>query len=342
MKFKFLLLATLSSLTLLGSACSVQRAEAPDPTVLTKIDVCFSGDSGTQAVVWYAFEKGLFKKYGLDVKLVSITGGSQAATAMITGEMDFCQIAGSAVVNAVVAGEDLVIIGGLFNTYATSFMVRPEIKTATDLRGKAVAISKPGSASDTEIRVALKELNLQPDKEVAVLAVGGQGERMAAMESGQVAGTVFSPPNTLEGREKGYRELLDLSKLNLPFQHTSLVTTRPYLAENPEVAQAFMQATIEAIARMKQDPSGTKAVMAKYLLLDEENDADALNEAYTVLIQKTLSEVPYPTLEGIQAILTELKTENSTAAKVKPEDVADLSLVQTLEDSGFIDQVSKP
>ncbi|WP_264325499.1 ABC transporter substrate-binding protein [Romeriopsis navalis] len=342
MNTKSRLFAILLSLTCFSSGCTPKSATAPGNSDLTQANVCFSGNSGNQAVVWYAQDKGLFKKYGLDVKLTAITGGSSAAAAMIAGEMDFCQISGPAIVNAVVAEQDLVIIAGLFNTYVTTLIARPEIKTVDDLRGKSIAISKPGGASDTEVRIALKSLGLKPNKDVTVLAVGGQSARMVAMESGQIASTVVSPPNTLTARKRGYRELLDLASLNLPFQHTSLATTRAYLAKHPDVSQAFVKANVEAIVRMKQDPAGTKAVMAKYMLLDVKDDAAALDEAYTRLIDKALSNKPYPTLDGIQAILTNLATKNPAAAKVKPTDIADRRIIQDLNDSGFIDQLANP
>jgi len=309
------------------------------PLELKKLNVCFSSPSGTMVPVWYAFEKDLFEKYGLDVNLAYIGSGSRAATAMIAGDVAFCQIAGSAVTNSVVAGADLVMIGGLFNTYVYSLMVTPDIQSADDLVGKAVAISRAGSSSDAAIRVALEGLGLVPDTDVAVLAIGGQSARLAAMESGAVSGTVVSVPETVEAKEVGFVELLDMSTLNVPFQHTGVATTRTLLDSDRETAVNFMKAVTEAIALMKSDPEGTKSVMAEYLLLDVEDDAASLDEAFNVLILGYLPEAPYPTLDGIQTLLTNLVDEDPNAANFTPEDVADTSIVQELEDSGFIDEL---
>jgi len=309
------------------------------PLELKKLNVCFSSPSGTMVPVWYAFEKDLFEKYGLDVNLAYIGSGSRAATAMIAGDVAFCQIAGSAVTNSVVAGADLVMIGGLFNTYVYSLMVTPDIQSADDLVGKAVAISRAGSSSDAAIRVALEGLGLVPDTDVAVLAIGGQSARLAAMESGAVSGTVVSVPETVEAKEVGFVELLDMSTLNVPFQHTGVATTRTLLDSDRETAVNFMKAVTEAIALMKSDPEGTKSVMAEYLLLDVEDDAASLDEAFNVLILGYLPQAPYPTLDGIQTLLTNLVDEDPNAANFTPEDVADTSIVQELEDSGFIDEL---
>lgn len=319
----------------------VEKVVEATPIPLTKVNVCFSSPSGTMVTAWYAFENGLFEKYGLDVNLTYIGSGSKAATAMIAGNVEFCQIAGSAVVNSVVAGADLVMIGGLFNTYVYSLMVTPNIQSPEDLKGKAVAISRAGSSSDAAIRAALDGLGLVPEDDVAIVAVGGQAERLAAMETGAVVGTVVSVPETVEAKEVGFVELLDMSTLQVPFQHTGIATTKSYIAENRDAVVNFMKAISEAIALMKSDKEGTMQVMAEYLLLDVEDDAPSLNEAYDVLIQGYLPKVPYPTLDGIQTLLTNLEEENPDAANFTPEDVADISIVQELEDSGFIDSLYK-
>jgi NitT/TauT family transport system substrate-binding protein len=318
------------------NAVVVSKVVEVTPSPLFQLDVCFSAPSGTMAVAWYAFEKGLFKKYGLDINLVYISSGSKAVSAMIAGDVDFCQVSGPAVVSAAVAGEDLVMIGGLFNTYVYSLMVTPDIKTPEDLRGKAVAISQAGGSSDTAMREALKSMNLKPDEDVAILAVGGQAERLAAMETGAVAGTVVSVPESVEAKEMGYQVLLDMSKLGTPYQHTGIATSKSFIKDNRQVAVNFMKAISEAIAMMKEDKEGTMQVMAEYLLLDVEEDEASLTEAHEVLIKGYLPQAPYPTLEGIQTELTSLQAENPAAASFKPENVVDLSIVQELEKSGFI------
>lgn len=335
----FILIATV----FIGCTKSTDEA-ASTPTLrqaesLSAVDACFSSDSGNQAAIWYAQEYGLFEKYGLDVNLVAITSGSKSVAAMIANEVDFCQVAGSAVVNAVVAGEDLVIIGGLFNKHITSLVVTPEIKTALDLKGKAVAISKPGGSSDFAMRLLLEGQNLVPDKDVAVLAVGGQGARLAAMTTGEIAGTLVSPPNTLKAEQFGFSQLIDMSTLDIPYQHTSIASTRDYLAENPEEAISFMKAMIEAIAQIKQDQPGTIKVIAQYMSLDPEEDKELLNETYQTLLKKQLPKIPYPTQEGIQSLLTKLEEENPKASNFNPEDVMDIGIVDQLNTNGFIESI---
>ncbi len=299
------------------------------------LDVCYSSVSATQSVAMYALENGIYDKYGLDVNLVFIEGGSIATSALIAGEMDICQIAGSALVNGIVAGAELSLIAGLFNTYVYSLMVTPDITSAEDLKGKAVAIGSVGGAADTAIRLVLQSLGLQPDDDVAILATGGQGKRLAAMESGAIAGTVVSVPQTAMARQFGYRELVNMMELNAPFQHTALTTSRQFLDEDPEVVSLFLQATIDAIAQMKQDREGVINVLAQYLLLDPVEDAQVLEEAFDVLILDYLPDMPFPTIEGVQVLLDALEVENAAAAEYDAADIIDTKLLEEIEKSSF-------
>ena len=313
----------------------------PPTQALVPINVCYTATTGTQAVTWYAYEQQLFQKYGLIVELTYINSGSKAVTALLAGSVDICQLAGSAVVNAVAAGQDAVMIAGLYNLYPASLMVTADIHTPQDLVGKALAITQPGSSTDVGTRLALAQLGLVPDTDVALLALGEESIRMAAMENGQVAGTLLTSPDTLFGREKGYFEMVNLGALNIAYQHTGIGTTRHYIQSHFSEVENFMKAILEAIAMMKNDPEGTKAVLAQYLLLDMNTDAAALEDAYQTLILKGLEEVPFPTLPGIQTLIDYQSASNASVGLISPDQVVDLSILNDLQDSGFIAQLNK-
>lgn len=322
-----------------ASAPSTNDASAGQTAALAPIRVCYSTLSGTQIPVWYAYEKGLFSRYGLDVDLIAVDGGENAAAALIAGETDICQGSPSAMIAAAVAGNDTVTIGGIVNTLPYSLLVRPEINTADDLRGGVLAVNSLSGSSAVAGRAVLQHLGLQPDEDVTILAVGGQGERLAAMQSGVVQATLVSPPQTYEGKEMGFKVLFDTSEMGLPYQHTAINTTRRFLAEHRPEAVAFMKAIIAALALIRQDEAGAKAMMAKYMALDPQEDAKSLDEAYDELIKKYYVTIPYPTLAGIQTEIDELAVDNPAAAEFKAEDIVDDSLVKELEENGFVASV---
>jgi NitT/TauT family transport system substrate-binding protein len=305
------------------------------PVNLTPINVCYSALAGTQAVTWYAYENGIFEKYGLRVNLVSITGGSAATTVLVSGDMDICQVAAPSVINAVAAGQDLVIIAGLINIAPGSLMAQPDITDATMLKGKIIG-NNQGSSTEAVTRIALKSMGLDPDKDVVLLNIGGEEQRVAALEAKKVDATLVIPPLTITLRNEGYTELLNVSNLKIPYQGTSIATTRRFLKEHRAQVVGFMKAILEAIVRIKKDPQGSKNVIAKYLSLDPVKDSATLDETYNAILLGTLEDIPYPSMQGIQTVIDIAAQGNTSVAKVTPGDVVDISIVQGLEASGFI------
>lgn len=290
--------------------------------------VCYSSLTATQIPLLYAVDQGIFDNYGLEVELFYFDSGTDAVTSLIAGETDLCQVAGSSVVNAAIAGEDMVFLAGLFNTYVYSVIVAPDILEAEDLRGQAVAISRAGSSSDAAIRIALESMGLTPDEDVAVLAIGDQSVRLAALESGQIAGTVISIPESSRAQQLGFRELLDMSTLNAPYQHTAIAASRRFVDAERETVVIFMQGLLEAIRRMKTDRSSTIEVMAEYLQLDPVADAELLSAAYDKLIPTYLPEVPFPSVEGIQTLIDRADGTSPAAADIQAEDLIDQSVIE--------------
>lgn len=330
--------------TILLSGC-IQRIESPTAAVTdelatsTAMNVCYINGAASHVALLYAFEKGIFQKYGLSVELTAMRSGSTASAAMIANELDICLMSGSSVINGVAAGADPVIIGGLFNSHIYSLIVTAEIESAEQLKGNVLAINRASGTTDIVMRAALQHLGLQADTDLQLLTVGGQSERIAAMTAGQVVGTVATVPESVRAIEKGFHELLDISTLNLPTAYVTVATRRSYLETHRDSALRFMQAVTEATAAMKKDKVGTIAILAQYLLLDPTTDASSLEVAYANLVQTHIEPIPYVTTEGIQADIAVLSSRNPQVATLTPEMVMDMSLVHELEQSGWFEEL---
>jgi len=336
---KKLLLLTDILLLILLAACAPAAQSTPE--ALTRINVCYSAPTSTQSTVWYALEKGLFKKYGLDVNLIHLAGGAKAIPALLSGDVSICQVTANSVINAVAAGQDAVVIAGLYNTFPTVVLARPGITTADDLRGKILGTSKAGSAAETASRLALQHMGLEAGKDVTLLEVGEEPERIAALEAGQVDAIMSSPPYLHALVDKGYNVVFDFGKIGIPYAHTGIVTTRKFLSENRPTVTAFLKAVVEAAVRMKTDEAGTKEVLAKYTGLDLVANAADLQDGYSNVIKPYLQEVPYPSVEAMQTLLDAAVQSNPDAAGVNVEQLIDASVVKELEDSGFVAGLKK-
>jgi NitT/TauT family transport system substrate-binding protein len=329
----------LSSLILfLAAALSPFVAEAADKP-MEKIRIAYTGISGAQLPTWVAYEQGFFRKYGIEVQLIFVEGGSLGVQTLISGDVTAAAVAGASVVQSNLQGSGLVMISGFLNTMDYQFIVSKEITNPEHLKGKTLAVSRFGSSSDFATRYTLERYGLTPEKDVAIVQIGSQPARFAALESGKIHGAMVSIPLTAKARKMGLNALADLQMLGLEYQHTGLAVTQALIKSKPELVRNITKAFVEGIHYMKTHRKESVAILQKYLKND---DIEALQETYEAIGLTLIPEKPYPTLKGIQIMLREMGAKDPKAAAAKPEQFVDLSFIRELDKSGFIDRLYKP
>jgi NitT/TauT family transport system substrate-binding protein len=305
---------------------------------LKKLNLSYTATSPYQAVVIIAQQAGIFRKYGLDVTLIFMAGGSLGISAMMSGEVPITQADGSASVGASVAGVDVVMFGSFLNTFPYSLVSLPEIKSVEQLKGTKIAISRFGSATDLSVKMALAKVGLNADKDVTLLQIGAQTARAAALQSKNVQATIITPPFTLTARKLGYNTLIDMAQLNIPYQLTALVTSRAYIKTHHDIISAVIRASSEAIHFYKTQKEPSLKILSKYL---QTTDREALEETYREVSLKAVPDKPYPTLAGVQTIIDELSAKNPKLKNAKPEEFVDMTFVKQLDDEKFFDKLYK-
>ena len=305
---------------------------------LQKINVAYSSISGNQAALWVSQDKGFFRKYGLEVQAVLIESGTTTAQALVASDISFANVAGPAVIQSNLRGADTVIIAGVINTLTFQLYTEKGITRPDQFKGKAVAVTRYGSATDFAMRYALDKYGVDANKEVTILQMGNQPAQLAALEAGKVQGAMLSAPTSVRAKKMGFPMLADLQMLGLEYQHTSIATTRALLKSKPDLARDFMRAYIEGIQYAKTHRKETIDVLVKYLRTDEK---EVLDDTYESIVLMLMPEKPYPTLKGVQTILRELGAKDPVARSAKPEQFVDASVIKELDSSGFIDRVYK-
>lgn len=313
-------------------------AEKTAERTLSKVIIAYSSISGNMAPLWMTYEKGFFNKYGLNVQLVLVEGGSRAAQSLASGDVNFAQMAGAGIIQSNLRGADVVMIAGVLNTMNYQFIVDKNIRRPDQLRGKALAVSRYGSSSDFAIRFALDKYGLVPEKDVQILEIGTQPDRFAALETGKVQGVMLEVPQTLQAKKMGFRVLADLKMLGLEYQHTGLATTRALIKSQPDLVRNVMKAYVEGIHYYKTHRQESLMVLAKYL---KTSNAEALKQIHEDIGLALVPVKPYPTLKGIDAILREIGGKEPEAKTARPQQFVDLSFVKELDNSGFIDRLYK-
>lgn len=308
-----------------------------DLFALDRIRISHSAVSGSQAVLWVTHDAGLFRKYNLDPQIVFIAGAPVNLAGLVSGDVDFTVFAGPAAISANLAGADVAVLMSFINTMDHSIFAIPSIKRPADLKGKKIGISAPGSTNDYGGRVALKKWGLEPDKEVAMISVGAQPQRFAAMEAGRVDATLLQPPFTVKARQAGYTDLGALIDLGLEdYLGTCLATTRSRIQKNEDLTRRVVKTFMEGIHFYKTQKEASMRAISKFTKLA---DKAAIEEAYNAYGHKFLARVPYPTVKGIETILEDLAKKNPKAQGADPKKFMEPRFLRELEDSGFVKQL---
>lgn len=307
------------------SLCTVVNAGAQ------RLRACYSAVAGNMTPLWLAKEKGFFASYGQDVDLTLIQAGSTAAAAMLSGDAPFCMFTGPSVIQSRLSGSDLVMLAGITNTFDFTFFGGKEIKAVEHLRGKAVGISRFGSATDFATRALLQKHGLRPGPDVALLQVGLTTERVAALEAGTVQATLVNVSLTPTMRQRGFPELAE--KIDAEYQHLALITSESYIKQNREQVRRFFRAFMDGLKFYRTQRRETIEVMRKYL---RTNNKEVLDATYSWYLS-TIPEIPYPTLNGITFILKDLATKDPRAKSADPRNFVDSSFIQELQSAGFFE-----
>src|SRR5262249_8820017 len=197
----------------------------------TRINLGYSSVSGSQAILRVTKDAGIFSKNGIDASLVLIAGGTGMIQALIAGDLPIAVVSGEPAILARLQGADTVILAGLINIIDFSIITVPEIKKPQDLKGKKLVVSRFGSSTDFVTRYALDKWGLVPDRDVAILQIGSQPARLAAMKSGTVHGTIVAPPADIVARKSGFNEIATPEQLNLAYPNTCIVSTASAVKE---------------------------------------------------------------------------------------------------------------
>lgn len=289
--------------------------------------------SGNMAPYWAGKDGGIYKKYGLDIDLVAFPSGTEGMAAMIAGEIEFLAIAGSTTASAAIGGADVVSLAITTERLVSSLMVLPSIQRAEELKGKAIGISRFGTSIDTAARMALHHFGLEAMKDVSLVQVGAVSNGVASMRSGRIQGAILSYPNLIQARREGFRELLDIASLGVPYASTGITVRKGFMAQRRDAVVNYVKAILDATARIKRDKPFTIDMMMRYF---RTKDREMMEETYEVSVVKYLKRVPTPTAESFRTVVDELALVNPKAKGQDPRRFYDDGILQELDKSGFV------
>jgi NitT/TauT family transport system substrate-binding protein len=129
-----------------GSELAGASSPAPPARPLERLTVGSSVLSAIHAGLYVAHDEGLFERAGLDVELTNLGAGTPAQAALLSGELMVASGSGPSVLNAVLAGGDLTMVGSVFDPMPFQLVAPREVASVADLRGKLIGINRLGGS----------------------------------------------------------------------------------------------------------------------------------------------------------------------------------------------------
>jgi NitT/TauT family transport system substrate-binding protein len=298
---------------------------------LKKIHVGVPAISMGNIIIFVTKEAKLFEKHGLDAEPVVMQGSGIVSRALVAGSVAIAPVATPTVMNAVLAGSDMVILSHTMPGVVQALMVRADIKRDEDLKGKTIGVTTFGSLTDFLVRYLAKKRGLNPDKDFALLQIGADPERLIALRQGKIQAATLSHPAFILAQRAGFNVLWDFFK-DVDYPWSEIATTRAQIQRDRDLVMRYMRAHLEGIALFKKDPEFAKRVIKKMLRLDD----DSLAQESWEMFAKYRLAAPYPNIKGMKTSYEYVALTRPEVSKHKPEEFVDASFVEELDKSGFI------
>lgn len=282
-------------------------------------DISFSNIS-----TFYARDRGLFEKVGIDAKFILIKTEA-ALAAQSAGDLDYTTFSTS-VIDAAAKGLPARLVAVTIKQPAVGLVVRKGIENVADLKGRKVGVSSFGGLLHVAALYVLKHYGLSP-KNVTILATGPGNSSVAALKTGSIDGVFLPAPYDMVLAREGFTLLLDVGTLyQLPFGGISATPAK--IREKPGEVESVLRAVVQA-GRLIADPKNSEDVIA-YIIRLFKVDRTLAEQFYRRLVA-SLSLTGAVEMDKIRLAIESAVERGVIDKPVDPAMVADFSIVRRIE-----------
>jgi NitT/TauT family transport system substrate-binding protein len=224
-----------------------------------------------------------------------------------------------------------VILMTFEDTSKFHIISKKDLNSLDDLKGKRLGYSSFGAVSHLMALALLQQKGWSPENDISLI---GEGMAYEALKKDKVDAFIGSEIYYGMAEKQGFKDLADITPLNIPVAGSGLNAEREWLKNNREAAKRFVKASIDAYAFMKNNKEATLKAIEKWYNVTDRAQQENMYETVEATPLK-----PYPSVSGINQVI-ELYTYRELK-KSKPEDFYDASFITELDKSGYIDSVYK-
>ena len=302
--------------------------------------VAYAGQNETVGPMWVGIEKGTFKKYGLDVRLVQMRTGALSMATLSSGQVQYNYGSPGNALSAAVGGIKLQCVASPVQKIPRELVARKDIRTLEDLRGKTFGVQSIGGGFWLQTMIALDQLGVDPDKyDLKMRILGDTATVTQALGSGGVDATVIPYSYSEAAKRAGANVLADIGKLSFPYQGTTLCFLKESAAASPDQVSRLLKGLADAVVLI-HDPKAKPEIveiLRKAFRFPRAEDAESSYKVLTIMA--TLDMTPDPAAwKLVQKITARI---NPKVAHVELGEVLSAAAMRNLEESGFLAEARK-
>jgi hypothetical protein len=316
---------------LLAAPAVARLARAQDAqAALQQVRVATGLLATWQSTAWLGAEAGLFKMRGIDMTFPGIAvGGPQAVAGLVRGDWEFAHSGTLPVAEAVLKGQDIVILATPTSVFVNSFvMTRKEIAELAQLNGKRVGVLTETGQTSVAARITVERAGAT----ATYVPLRTFARIYSALAAGEIDAGALPIDLRFAGHNRYGWNAFPIHEFGTP---SIFATTRKLIASNRDVVMGVMQGFVETIHLFKTRPDIVVPLLQRYLRIEDRKAVEELHAFHVSVFQK----VPRPSFPGMQTLRDLLAPKYPDAASLKEADIADPSFVDELERNGFIEQL---
>ena len=314
----------------------VEKTHAAGPLL-----IAYGGHNETMAPLWVGIEKGIFRKYGVDPRVLQTRSGPIMMATLASGGVPLVWAAPSSALNSSVSGFKLTCFAAGNNRIPRELIVRKGIDSLEDLRGKSFGVQSIGGGFWLSTMGALEALKIDPDKyKLNMRVLGDTGTVTQALVTGNVDAMVVPYSYADMAKRAGARSLADIGTVNMVFQLTVMCAPKESTAVNHAAMVNLTKGIVDSLVFIL-DPANKRDVveaLRKNLRLSKDEDIEA---AYKVARLQMPNLDIAPNLEAWRLFKRLLARVNPKVQEADLEQIITGSVVQNLEASGFLPEMRK-
>jgi NitT/TauT family transport system substrate-binding protein len=287
---------------------------------LKKVKVAIPNISISPIPTFVAKGLGYYRDEGFDTEIIMMRA-AVTIQALISGGVDYTGTPG-ATIAAAVQGAKLLVLMAYYDKPPYDLIVRPEISSYAELKGKVFAISALSGFSYDIPRVMLTRNGLDPKRDVTMMLIGPTQDRLIALKANAVQAAILDPPHNFLAVKEGLRKL-DSAGTYFQTLYGALTTSERKIKNEPDDVRRFVRATTRGFLAYRNHPELSLSIMQRVLKLDQK-----LAEQVYDYSRAAMPEDATLTEELMRTIIDTQRQSSGVTRLIAPEEVFNFSFVR--------------